>query len=522
VKNKIIRPKSLLRQSKILPKNGFGMTELVVSVSAGTLLMVGSGVALRSTERLISNSKDKVLLRQNTSNGLRLMRSEIERSMHLVLKRSENVPDEKKHTDLTNPDYTRVLNECQRLSPTVFKPIFGTKMIELSEPIIYGVTTSRNRRGYTLQRCGATLTTDGRYQENQTLFLSPVLDKLAALPCSKDLVDRNACPDPEPLEQVLQTVDFTFTDGKTPYRSISHPAIRIETDINSKLVKFIDPTPGDDTIKAVYLQNVGSGNRSTTILPTYFAAFARADKRLNGNGTDGNGGVLSGAFFKNISSKRLRFVLDGSGSMSACVMWGEGYGNRRTYYDPQRGTYIRKRQNCAFTRMEAMQDELTTLLTDLSEDTKIGLHSFSTSGRANNRSWGPSSNNLVRISEPGMRESAIAFVNTLDDPYPGDWGGTKPWAAIQAAFNDSEVDTLYLLSDGQPNNDPWGGSWSSKDFTKTAQHYASQNNYRDIELKVNTTSLGIASEWMEKLSDLTNGDYNQIDQQSLVEEGENS
>ena len=193
------------------------------------------------------------------------------------------------------------------------------------------------------------------------------------------------------------------------------------------------------------------------------ATFARADKRINGDGTDGEGGVLSGTFFKNITSKRLRFVLDGSGSMSACVMWGEGYGNRRTYYDPRRGTYIRKRQNCAFTRMEAMQDELTTLLTDLSEDTKIGLRSFSTTGRSNNKTWSPSSNTRVTIGEPGMRESAIAFVNTLDDAYPGDWGGTKPWSAIQAAFNDSEVDTLYLLSDGQPNNDLWGGSWNSND-----------------------------------------------------------
>ena len=84
-------------------------------------------------------------------------------------------------------------------------------------------------------------------------------------------------------------------------------------------------------------------------------------------------------------------------------------------------------------------------------------------GRSNNKTWSPSSNTLVKIGEPGMRESAIAFGNSLDDAYPGDWGGTKPWSAIQAAFNDSEVDTLYLLSDGQPNNDLWGGSWNSND-----------------------------------------------------------
>ena len=503
-------------------RNGFSMTELVVSLGAGSLLIVGTGVALQSTQSLITQSEGKTTLRQNTTNGLRLMRSEIERSMHLVLKRSEATPEGMEHTDLNNAEYTSVLNQCQALTDKTFKPVFGTKMIELPEPVIYGLTTSSNGRGYSLKRCGAPLTTDGRYQESQDLFLSPVLDNLAALPCSKDLVDSDQCPEPQPLEQVIEAVDFTFTAGKTPIRTVSQPALRIETDAKSKLVKFIDPTPDDDTITTAFLQKVGSGNRASTILPTYFAAFARADKRVDGDGSDGNGGVLSGAFFKNITSKRLSFVVDGSGSMSACVMWGEGYGSRRTYYNPQRGNYFKSSRNCAFTRMEAMQSELTSILTNLSDDTKIGLHAFSTTGKANNKSWAPSNNRLVDISEPGMRDSAIAFVNTLDDPYPGSWGGTKPWNAMQKTFNNEEVDTLYFLSDGQPNTDRKGGSWTSNDYESTAKYYADQNNHRDIQLKVNTTSLGQASPWMEKLSDLTNGDYNQIDQESLTDTSETS
>ena len=296
-------------------RNGFSMTELVVSLGAGSLLIVGTGVALQSTQSLISQSEGKTTLRQNTTNGLRLMRSEIERSMHLVLKRSEATPAGMEHTDLNNAEYTSVLNQCQALTDKTFQPVFGTKMIELPEPVIYGITTSSNGRGYSLKRCGAPLTTDGRYQESQDLFLSPVLDNLAALPCSKDLVDSDQCPEPQPLEQVIEAVDFTFTAGKTPIRTVSQPALRIETDAKSKLVKFIDPTPDDDTITTAFLQKVGSGNRASTILPTYFAAFARADKRVDGDGTDGNGGVLSGAFFKNITSKRLSFVVDGSGSM---------------------------------------------------------------------------------------------------------------------------------------------------------------------------------------------------------------
>jgi hypothetical protein len=252
-----------------------------------------------------------------------------------------------------------------------------------------------------------------------------------------------------------------------------------------------------------------------TTLPTYFAAFARADKRINGEGGEGDGGVLSGAFFKDITSKRLRFVVDGSGSMSACVMWGEGYGSRRVYYNPGQNRYFETSRNCAFTRMEAMQDELTRILTELSGDTKVGLRAFSTTGRANNKSWSPSKQRLVTISEPTMRESAIEFVNSLDDPYPTKWGGTQPWDAIQEAFNDSEVDTLYLLSDGQPNNDRRGGRWTQNDYNDTANYYSNQNNDRDVSLKVNSTSLGLASPWMEKLSEKTAGLYTQIDINTL-------
>ena len=295
-------------------------------------------------------------------------------------------------------------------------------MIELDEPVLYGMTLARGGRGYSLVRCGAPLTTDGRYQETQELFLSPVLENIGAMPCPRDVIDANNCPD-EPLEDVLNTLSYTFTEGKKAERAVQQPALRVETDENSKLVKFIDPTNADDDISAGFVQNVGSGTKARTTVPIYFAAFARADKQINSNGEDGDGGVLSGAFFKDINSKRLRFVVDGSGSMSACVMWGEGYGTSRTYYDPNRAIFNLK--NCAFTRMEAMQGELTES-SPISLETRNRASGFSTSGRANNKSWEPSKQRLVTIGEPGMRDSAIAFINTLDDPYPTQWVARSP------------------------------------------------------------------------------------------------
>ena len=254
--------------------NGFSMTELVVSLGAGTMLIVGTGYALQSTQGLIKQTEGKTTLRQNTTNGLRLMRSEIERSMYLVLDRTEPTPAGKENSDLKNSKYTRVLNQCQGISNKPFKPILGAKMIELDEPVLYGMALARDGRGYSLVRCGAPLTTDGRYQETQELFLSPVLENIGAMPCPRDVIDANNCPD-EPLEDVLNTLSYTFTEGKIAERAVQQPALRVETDENSKLVKFIDPTNADDDISAGFVQNVGSGTKARTTVPIYFAAFAR-------------------------------------------------------------------------------------------------------------------------------------------------------------------------------------------------------------------------------------------------------
>ena len=44
-----------------------------------------------------------------------------------------------------------------------------------------------------------------------------------------------------------------------------------------------------------------------------------------------------------------------------------------------------------------------------------------------------------------------------------------------------------------------------------------QHNGEDRALIVNTTSLGLESPWLEKLSELTQGYYNQIDKSALTD-----
>ena len=518
-------------------RNGFaGMSELVIAGGVGTLLIMASGVALQSTGTLIKQSEQKTTLRQNSINGLRLLRSEVERSMHLVINKSEAFADDQTHIDLSDSRYTSLVSECTALAGSrSFKPLFGVKMIELNKPVLYGMSLGSG--GFTLERCGAPLNPDGKYNETANVFLSRVLENIGAIPCRKEsnLNEGESlatvCEEDGPTKaQIFNNTDFTFTTGKTPSRSERQPALRIETDTNYKLVKFIDPTEAikgqdEDKITESFINRLGVGDRQVTYQPLYFTAFARADKRVDNFGGEGQGGPLNGAFFQNITSNNVRFVIDGSGSMSACVMWGDGYGSWRTFYDPNQGRYRDTRRICALTRMEALISEMTMILDRLPNNTKVGLTSFSSDGYRNNKEWVESKGSLVRLGDDGKRDSAIQFVNTLDDEKVTRWGGTDPWDSIQKAFDDTETDTLYLMSDGQPNRDRNGGSWSSWDHLPTVTYYAEKNENRqhsgeDRALIVNATSLGLKSPWLKKLSELTQGYYNQIDKNSLTENQE--
>ena len=203
--------------------------------------------------------------------------------------------------------------------------------------------------------------------------------------------------------------------------------------------------------------------------------------------------------------------------MSACVAWSGEYGNtRRRFYDPERG-YFRTTRICSFTRMEALQHEMIDIINNLPDYTKVGLASFSTSGYRNNKVWEDSRNELAELgpSNSETRQSAIRFVNSLSNSDPKYWGGTMPWDTLDAAFSDRLTDTIYFLSDGKPNKDRDGFTWSSNDYDSVADHYAALNASRvsdgDKSIKLNTTSVGLNSEWMQLLSSKTSGEYIRVD-----------
>ena len=96
--------------------HGFGLAEVLLAASAGVVLISASALALRSTGSLINKMHTKSRLQQNTTSGKRLMRSEIERSLHLLIRTDEAPKDHLLHTDITHRDYQVSLNQCKDLA----------------------------------------------------------------------------------------------------------------------------------------------------------------------------------------------------------------------------------------------------------------------------------------------------------------------------------------------------------------------------------------------------------------------
>ena len=142
--------------TQILLKTGFSLPEVLVAASAGVVLVGASTLALRSTGSLINKMEQKAVLQQNATSGKKLMRAEIERSLHLLIHTNETPEQHLSHTNINHKDYRESLNKCNELAQQeakVFNTIFGVKISELNQPIFYGLSTSIVG-GYSIQRCG--------------------------------------------------------------------------------------------------------------------------------------------------------------------------------------------------------------------------------------------------------------------------------------------------------------------------------------------------------------------------------
>ncbi|MCX7703910.1 MAG: HEAT repeat domain-containing protein [Planctomycetota bacterium] len=162
---------------------------------------------------------------------------------------------------------------------------------------------------------------------------------------------------------------------------------------------------------------------------------------------------LSGKFetilYGNITSKRVIFICDVSGSMAARGQVPEtGRGDNEK--QPETGGGLKPppetpklgeggiQPGFVGTRIEILKIELAYVVNKLlAADAKFNIITYSTDVR----SWKKS----LTLATKENREAAIEFVKAMQ-PY----GQTNTYGALEEAFNDKEVDTIYFLSDGNP------------------------------------------------------------------------
>ena len=526
-----MHPKLMHRTLGVRSKlNGFTLTEAMVAAVTTMVVVGGAAMGMRSLNSAIRESGDLSGLRSNALTGTRLLRSEVQRSLYLIV-RGGSYEDERGYTDMENgayPEYQASINDCAAIqSGRTFNPFFGMKMAELDTPVVYGLGTANNGMNYSLIRCGPPLSADGRY-ETESVILSTVLEGIGTIPCDDP---SGQCPRPTNKEgkqleiaEIAANLDTTLlSDNSSGLRSYMEPAIAIQTDSYRKLLKIIDPTTESDAINYSFLHNPGGKGGSQVDLD--LIAYARADKvsrtddfytvRTGDSGLVDDPDPITTCQGNNcsfygipVNTNSVQLVVDGSGSMSACVAWGNTRSStKRIFFNGRK--YFRTRRNCLVTRMESLQSELRNLLNSLPASANVSLQAFSSPGYLNHRNW--KDGQLVALT-PANLSSALAFVNSLSEGRVTRWGGTHPWDALNKAFRNDSANSIYFLTDGQPNRDPNGGYWSTRDYNRTADRYVAMNNNRNDQLAVNTVSIGLHSPWMEMMSNGASGSYKLVNQ----------
>lgn len=163
-----------------------------------------------------------------------------------------------------------------------------------------------------------------------------------------------------------------------------------------------------------------------------------------------------------VTSKRTAFLIDVSGSMN------QPAGTSR------------------YRKIKSAKTALIQILKNFEADQRFNLIAFE--GRV--RAW---SDKLREMNEPSRLE-AIAYTRSLTAR-----GGTNIHGALQSAFDDMSVDTVYLLSDGQPS------AGDVVDVQELADTVARWN--RDRRIIIHTISFGRDSPLLQRLAAESGGRY---------------
>jgi len=162
-------------------------------------------------------------------------------------------------------------------------------------------------------------------------------------------------------------------------------------------------------------------------------------------------------------SKRVAFLIDISGSMGARI----GSGRKHT-------------------RLDLAKDELTKALGNMPADHRVNLIPYSSGVRP---LW-----KELQLADKVAREQILKQIKKLRPT-----GGTNIYGALEVAFRDRNVDTIYLLTDGEPSA---GAIVNPNDIADEIYRW---NHLRQIV--IHCIGLGIDSALLKDLAEGSGGVY---------------
>lgn len=182
--------------------------------------------------------------------------------------------------------------------------------------------------------------------------------------------------------------------------------------------------------------------------------------------------VVKAKFFGiKVESHRVIFILDVSGSMLE-AMYGREFDGRPA------------------ARIDIAKQELSQAVENLDAGALFNIYTFS-SGVARWQQEG------IGVNNEQSRKEALTWIERL-----GASGGTNLYDSVREAFNDKDVDTIFILSDGEPTVgdviDPF----------RIREDVATWNKHRKI--KINTIAIGGNLEVLEWLAQDAGGRYRQM------------
>jgi hypothetical protein len=192
--------------------------------------------------------------------------------------------------------------------------------------------------------------------------------------------------------------------------------------------------------------------------------------------------------FDEVLSRRVIFILDISGSMQI-----------------QTGAAKSKDAPGGLTRFECMRREAKRVVAELPAGAHFNLIAFSDAVLP----WQPK----MQTAAESTKKKATAWIEALKPE-----GETNSYGALEAAFKDKDVDTIYFLSDGFPTNG------KVIDFTKICGEVQKWNATRNVRvntiaflagdgkaLKIQEGDKSLPKKFMSQLAEQNGGVYKVVE-----------